>query len=378
MTGTAVARSADAIRTETAIKVARVICILGIVYVHSWTGLTIEQSKALTHSTQSVYRAVLVELLGRSSVPLLSVISGYLVVGSAMKRSYGSFIGGKARAIVAPMVAWNAIAILMIPTIGTWAGMQVPVPRDAQWFADELLALTRANDINVQMPFLRDLFLCMLAAPLLVRARGWMLGIAAALVLAWILTEWRTVLFLRPPILLFFLIGIGVRRANIGPKLAQISPLLILPAFLLLGGVKLWTVLEGPIVLGELTLSMAAVDLVLRFAGALAFWQVAWRLAESRFSPIFWRLEPYMFLLFCAHLVMLWLGGPLIGQVTGTLGAPIYPVYLTLQPALVLIVTLFLAIMLRRLPASIGDILSGGRLPRGEGETRRPALAVSR
>ncbi|AHE53185.1 acyltransferase family protein [Sphingomonas sanxanigenens] len=378
MTGTSVARNADAIRTETAIKVARVICILGIVYVHSWTGLTLDQSKALSHGTQSVYRAVLVELLGRSSVPLLSVISGYLVVGSAMKRSYGRFVGGKARAIVAPMVAWNAIAILTIPTIGTLAGMQVPVPRDAQWFADELFALTRANDINVQMPFLRDLFLCMLAAPLLVRARGWMLGIAAALVLAWILTEWRTILFLRPPILLFFLIGIGVRRAKIGPKLAQISPLLVLPAFLLLGGVKLWTVLEGPIVLGTLPLSMAAVDLVLRFAGALAFWQAAWRLADSRFSPIFWRLEPYMFLLFCSHLVVLWLGGPLIGQFTGALGAPLYPAYLTLQPALVLVFTLFLAIILRRLPASIGDILSGGRLPRGADETRQPALAVSR
>jgi hypothetical protein len=44
------------------------------------------------------------------------------------------------------------------------------------WLANELLAFRAPNEINVQMPFLRDLFVCLVAAPLLVRARTPVLG----------------------------------------------------------------------------------------------------------------------------------------------------------------------------------------------------------
>src|SRR3546814_2161390 len=54
------------------------------------------------------------ELLGRSAVPLLGMISGWLVAGSASHRTYGAFIGGKTRTILLPMLLWNLLALLII------------------------------------------------------------------------------------------------------------------------------------------------------------------------------------------------------------------------------------------------------------------------
>src|SRR3546814_5882313 len=65
-------------------------------------------------STQGVFRWVLMELLGRSAVPLLGMISGWLVAGSASHRTYGAFIGGKTRTILLPMLLWNLLALMII------------------------------------------------------------------------------------------------------------------------------------------------------------------------------------------------------------------------------------------------------------------------
>ena len=345
-----------------AIRIARVLCIIGLVYSHGWTGLTGHELQLSLNNPQSVFRIILVELFGRSSVPLLSAISGYLVVASAGKRDYGGFVSAKARAILAPMILWNALAILLVSGSAWLFSLPAPQPIDTLWFADELLSLTRANDINEQMPFLRDLFLCMLAAPLLVHAPNRWLVLLAAITFAWTASEWSTPIFQRPPILLFFLIGMLVRRQGLAPMLAGLSPWLIWPAFVMLAGLKI-TVLLGHAPFTDM-LTAPRVDLALRLAGALATWQLVWRLADSRWAPAFCRLEPYMFLLFASHLIFMWLAGPMIGKLTGTMGAPLYPLYLTLQPALALGTALILAVGLRRLPAPVGDLLSGGRLPR--------------
>ena len=262
------------------------------------------------------------------------------------------------------MILWNALAILLVSGTGRLFALPVPQPIDAMWFADELVSLTRANDINVQMPFLRDLFLCMLAAPLLIRASSRWLVALAVITFTWIASEWTTPLFQRPPILFFFLLGMLVRRHGLTQALAGLSPWLIWPVFLALVALKVGVLLGGATPADTMRLTIPRVDLPLRLAGALVTWQLAWTLAGSRWAPAFRRLEPYMFLLFASHLIFMWLAGPEIGKLTGTMGAPLYPLYLILQPALALAAALMLAAGLKRLPPSIGDLLSGGRLPR--------------
>ena len=74
------------------------------------------------------------------------------------------------------------------------------------------------------------------------------------------------------------------------------------------------------------------------------------------------RLERYAFLMFCSHLIFIWFGGPLLGQVTGPLGSPAYPLLLVFQPLLVLGATIMLGKLLSSASPEAAKILSGGRL----------------
>jgi hypothetical protein len=62
--------------------------------------------------------------------------------------------------------------------------------------------------------------------------------------------------------------------------------------------------------------------------------------------------------------VLLWLFGPVIGLVTGALGAGLYPAYLLVQPLLVFAVTIGLGRALMAVSPTAARVLSGGRLGR--------------
>src|SRR3546814_4291348 len=73
---------------DPAIDIARLICIFCVVYVHGGTGHPMEITRALPFRDSYAYW-ILVEGLGRSSVPLLSIISGWLVAEPGKRLSIG-------------------------------------------------------------------------------------------------------------------------------------------------------------------------------------------------------------------------------------------------------------------------------------------------
>src|SRR3546814_11268792 len=75
-------------RLSTAIAVARVLCIFGVVYDHSWTGLAGRRLSLAVRSQQEVFRWMPMGILGRSAVPLLGMISGMQVVGTGSHCPY--------------------------------------------------------------------------------------------------------------------------------------------------------------------------------------------------------------------------------------------------------------------------------------------------
>ena len=351
-------------RTSTAIAIARLIGILGIVYVHAWTGRTAEELAVLSFSTQGVLRTMLAELFGRSAVPLLGMISGWLVVSTATRQSYARFVAGKARTILLPMLLWNAIAILLVGGAATFGTLKAPAPTSLGWTLNELVPLVHANDINVQMPFLRDLFVCMMIAPLLVRASSAWLAVVALAVVVWSVSVMHIPLLLRPQILLFFTAGITARRFSMAERVAAWPVVLCALPFVVLIAPRLWTALLGNTFFDAHPHAMTAFDLVFRLASAVLFWRLAWALAGSGVADRLRAVERYGFLAFCDHLVLLWLLGPVIGLATGALGAPLYPVYLLVQPLLVLGATIVLGRMLLTVWPAAARVLSGGRLGR--------------
>lgn len=360
-------------RLSDTIAVVRVICVLGIVYVHAWTGLTGEQLAATTSSAQGILRIALMELFGRCAVPLLGMISGYLVAGAAIT-SWRRFLAHKARTILLPMALWNALAILLVSGIAWLGFLQAPMPESLWWLIDELLSILTPNHINVQTPFLRDLFICMAMAPLLLRLRGGWLLAAIALVAAWSVAGWVFPLMLRPSILLFFMLGIAARRRSLGARIADVPVMAAALPFAMLAAVKLTVSIAVPATMLQPQL-LAALDLALRLAAALAFARLAWALAAR--PAMFRFLEPYAFLIFCSHMILIWLATPLFEAVTGPLGSPAYPLLLVLHPVLAAGFAIALGQLMMSFTPAAADVLSGGRLKAtadGDGLPVRQAL----
>ncbi|MEJ7928267.1 acyltransferase [Sphingobium sp. AN641] len=365
----------DTVRRSGAIAIARVLCILGVVYVHAWTGLNGEALERLRGTPQETLRWVLMEAMGRSAVPLLGMLSGWLVAGSTRTRNWSDHVRRKARTVLAPMLIWNAIAILLVSGVA-WAGLlAAPIPQSWGWLAQEMLILSRNPDINVQMPFLRDLFLCMVAAPLFVRLPSWTLLTVGAVAGAAHIFGLGPPLLMRASILCFFLIGMVARRTDLADRIVAVPLLLASLPYAVLMPTRLAIALH-PGIAPQLG---ATVDLCARFAAALFMWRLAWALVPTRFGSLLRWFEPYAFFLFCAHLILIWLGGPLIGALTGPLGSPLYPLYLIAQPLLMLAAVVAIVQGLRRVAPALTDWLSGGRLGAADqAETRAASNAMAK
>lgn len=350
----------DGARRSDAISIARVICILGVIYVHAWTGQNGEALAALRGSGQDNLRWILMEIFGRSAVPLLGLISGWLVMASGRTRDWPGHVRRKARTILLPMILWNMLAILCVSGAARLFGLSAPQPQSLWWMVDEILILTRNPDINVQMPFLRDLFLCMVAAPLLVRLPDWMLVLVAMAAGAAHIAGLGPPVLMRASILFFFILGIMARRHAMEDRIARLPlPLAVLPFALLMAAQLYRTITLGD---GDWPLLQHSLDLAVRVSAAVAFWHLAWVLAGSAARGLLLRIEPYAFFLFCAHLILIWLGGPLLGALFGPMGSPFYPIYLFGQPFIVLMAVILFGLALQRIAPGAATLLSGGRL----------------
>ncbi len=353
--------SAPVLDTRAAIGIARVLCILGIVYVHAWTGRDGDTLIRMAHTGQGVLRWVLIELVGRSAVPLLGAISGWLVAASAQRRGYAGFARVKARTIFLPMVLWNAIAMMLVSGFAYWGHLAAPVPSSLRETLDWLFCATQANPINVQISFLRDLCLCMLAAPLLARLPTRALAAVGVVAMLWDVSGLNLIVLLRPQILVFFIAGMLARRTGMAERIGG-WPLAwaVLPYVALVVPKILISVRYEPWLLAHVAVA-DTIDLPLRFAAAIAVWRIALALAGHKAGRLVLRGERYAFLLFCAHL-FIWLLGPVIGLATGRLGSPLYTPYLLLQPLLVLAPTVLLGRVLEAMVPRAANLLSGGRL----------------
>ena len=179
-------RSAVAHYSRT-IETARVICILTMSYVHLHFFELPETATVFAFAD-----AVVVDLLGRSSVPLLTTISGFLIVGSLAK-GFALLLRAKVRTILVPMIAWNVVAVLLL-------GTTKPL-----W--DDILALT-SNPRLIYLGFLRDLLVLILLSPALVWCVQRAPTVSAVVALTFHIVSPDTGVILRPQMVGFFVAGI--------------------------------------------------------------------------------------------------------------------------------------------------------------------------
>lgn len=357
------------------IQVARLVCILGIVYAHAWTGLTATNINALPLSYHTGVYWLLKEALGRGAVPLLTIISGWLVERSVKKRSYRAFAFHKARTLILPMLVWNILAVLVFTIFALVTGKSLRFEASLSGWSNEILHLTKAGALNVQNSFLRDMFICMLAAPWIVRLSNHGIILLCFALVSWILLDPGPMhILLRPEILLFFLLGIIIRRCNLLSVLTGLSkgPYILLLLCILTLRVSYQLSLD---VFPQLsTLSHTALGLGFRLLVSLCFWWAACVITRSDVSGFILRLAPLSFLIFCSHMLVLALLGPAVGLVMGKMGEGLWLMFFIAQPLIVLAGALAIKLILPNRWPEVAKILTGGRVelqPLGQGKTHR-------
>ncbi|MGH1344716.1 MAG: acyltransferase family protein [Nannocystales bacterium] len=272
-----------------AIAACRVLCIVPVAYVHIAMG---EGESPVGAAVQGVLR----DLLGRSSVLLLSVISGLLMVHVFSSRSWGAAAWGRVRGLVIPMVVWNGLALAML------LALHRPIPEDL------VNAVFAVSDHGVTRPltFLRDLFVISLATPLLVlalrRLRLWVL-LPLFLLGGFVSTK---PLLAYSQVVSYFALGVGfgvlkLERLRIVALIGRVAPWLLAGLVV----VSAARPLTGDALVFIDTNAFDA--LVRRPVCASSFWVLSMRVCEHEPTRRFVRrwLEPAIFAMFLSHALIL-------------------------------------------------------------------------
>ena len=294
---------------STAIKVCRVLCIFFMCYVHvnpgldSFTGELPRYLEAL--------ELLLSDILGRASVPALSVLGGFLAVAAYGRRcSWLVYARERWQTLMIPLISWNAViialSILIWAAIGTQTSVLREMPR-MEWSAlplilDRLTAYDYGS-ATTALNFLRDIFICSLLLPVLLallRRTG-----ATGLALIWLigLTLGFDPVVMRPHIMMFFCAGLylALQGSLFSPTRAALGKL-VLAVLLPIAGVGL-AALIGYGSYDSVT------NTLLRLLVAPAFILAAYALSHVKAGRLLAKLEAMIYLMFLAHasiMMVLW------------------------------------------------------------------------
>lgn len=155
------------------IGVLRVICIFFVLSVHvnpalDWGNI---------QGAWSIIGFFWKDVLGRASVATLSLISGYLLVGSLSKKCLWMFITNRFRSLYVPMVFWNVVFMLSV----LMAGIIIDVRSSSfhDFLESGLLELALERSLNIYgspavqaLAFLRDLMVCSIILVIALRIFG--------------------------------------------------------------------------------------------------------------------------------------------------------------------------------------------------------------
>lgn len=155
--------AADAVGLR--IRFLRLMMICGIVFIHV-------PDAAFENAALHVIRSIFVDGIFRFGVPVLSVMSGYLLYGSLQRKPIKKVLSAKLRTLMIPMIVWNLPFVVMLyviesRAIGAYQFNAPAFPFSASnWF--ELTFGWAHQPINYPMYFIRDLMVTSALAPLFV------------------------------------------------------------------------------------------------------------------------------------------------------------------------------------------------------------------
>lgn len=318
------------------IRIARTLCIFFMTFVHVQPGIAENVYDRDAGFFDIVY-FILTRLAGLSSVSLLSVVSGYFIVSSLLKAGTGGLVLSKLKTLVVPLVAWNALMLVLLVAYGLLSGKWHDMPDFTPLgLANAFLAVTQWP-LVVPLWFLRDLFVCCLFAPILyVGLRRFPIAVIAALVIFTLFGEGLYILQ-RPQLLLFFALGMWLRLGALEEKSIDRMAAFLSIGLVVMVGVFLTIRIER-ILLSEMNETLRlTLDTLLRVTMAAGFWGLTEFIRRSSAAGLFTRLEPYAFFLFCSHAILFNFGGILFRRVFGNYGSDLFFITFFTLPVLAVV-----------------------------------------
>lgn len=373
------------------IVIVRLLCIFGMIYVHVPaldSGYTLSVDPGFFHF--DFIRAFLIEGYGRTSACLLSIVSGYLVALTLSSYTLSSntlrnkktfvkqFYERRFKSIYMPMLMWGVISVALFSVVS----FSQPTFLDEVCGFDSNMVASCINVIfhlsemgegpTMHLAFLRDLFVCILLAPLLIIALRYVPIVTLAVLTVVYIVDLESVLILRPLVILGFSVGIVIGLNN----------------FNMLWVDRLWMLWAAAAVMMTLTIiafnhgqlrmlqwSFAEHGLdaregllypLSRLFGSLTIWSMSAKLVSVKFVRLSLTLEPYLFVAFCAHPLILTVIQSSVGVISDQLVNQLYPVWFLFAPAVAITAaclgTIGLSMLMpTKLRASILGAVTGGR-----------------
>jgi succinoglycan biosynthesis protein ExoH len=301
----------------------------------------------------SLVKAFFQNALFRTTVPVLTFISGYLVFHSNIDQTPKKLLAKKSRSLLIPFLVFNLPLLGLAWLAQTQAGIKLSydlTSSDAMSWLNMAFGLT-GGPINYPLNFLRDMMALMLIAPVIGIMLRHMPFIGLAFVVWFFLNNYDGVLVLRDTMpIVFYLGGLAACcKWNMRALDAYAWPCLMI--FLL--------------ACVAIVYFRIANTTILRLAAPLLVWPASALFLDSRVGAWCARMNRYSFFIFVAHapvLILTW-------QIYKRAGANVpYPLYWVVTPLattilLVWIYKLVMKIAPRALQIALGGRLSGTANP---------------
>ncbi len=375
--------------TRERIAMARMLCVLCMIYVHVPDGQTVAAVYSLTTGGfTTILQGFLVEGPGRAGAALLSVVSGYLAATTLLKPGSSVWALYRRRfvSIIMPMVFWACITYLVYLIVSQ---SRPTFLDDAKTLMDRLNIIFFLTDMptgaTMHLGFLRDLFVCVLLSPLLLPAVQRMAWLLLPLLGVLYIFEHNqaSVLILRPLVLFAFSIGIYLATRKI--RLDALDRLW--PVFVMLSFIATMVILlvnsgaADSAVQSFADRGMEFDETVLypvgRLFGSLAIWTLIPWMMGGRLQGWVKQFTPYLFAAFCSHYLMLTLlyygaWSPLFGGRESI----IYVIWFLAAPVVSMAVAVLVVTVALRIAPPLATLITGGRM--STPDTRKDPMAGRR
>ena len=278
------------------IRVARVLCILFMMSTHAWPGADRILAADAAAVSASFY-TVMAELLGHASVPLLSLLSGVLLVRSFERGSPADLLITKIKTLLVPLCFWSLVASIAL--VGKSLVKAVEFPTSILGYLNLIFALTE-GPANGPLYFLREIFVMTLygTVVLLIFERSTKLGCVAAIGIVLVEQMPGGFLLFRGQIAVMFISGLLLARfgkMNWVPSWPLVAAMLLVFAIAKAAG---WLGISP-----DQYIASKISELLPRIAIGLLAWRTAYEVAcrPTRLRRYLLLLEPHIFTVFCTH-----------------------------------------------------------------------------